>query len=264
MFGDSRVHVTFLDGQAGRDTLSLGRAPARRGQKTSLGIAPPPGGFAASRLFVVTAGPAVRRRRRSGTLRRTAALSRRCRTAAASFASERRGGGIAPRSTPWTGRRAPSRPRRSPSRGVVTGTRHLFNPEGKTTHGQGTAMLPTPALPCSSSASSPSSRGRRRWPRAERPSKAWTARRPQAEGTSVWSTGSPCSGGMVLRRRRRRSWALACMGLKRRGKSNPNFIIGSDADADAPVSPEVRAVAVSPARRGHGLPTICRERSRRV
>ena len=26
-------------------------------------------------------------------------------------------------------------------RGVVTGTRHLFNPEGKTTHGQGTSML---------------------------------------------------------------------------------------------------------------------------
>ena len=32
--------------------------------------------------------------------------------------------------------------------------------------------------------------------------------------------------------------ALAYMGLKRRGKTSPNFIIGSDADADAPVSPD--------------------------
>ena len=28
------------------------------------------------------------------------------------------------------------------------------------------------------------------------------------------------------------------MGLKRRGKTSPNFIIGSDADVDAPVSPD--------------------------
>jgi TonB family protein len=32
--------------------------------------------------------------------------------------------------------------------------------------------------------------------------------------------------------------ALAYMGLKRRGKTSPNFIIGSDAEVDAPVSPE--------------------------
>ena len=44
MFGDSRVHVTFLAAEAGL-TPPPAAAP-RVGQKTSLGIAPPPGGFA--------------------------------------------------------------------------------------------------------------------------------------------------------------------------------------------------------------------------
>ena len=37
-------------------------------------------------------------------------------------------------------------------------------------------------------------------------------------------------GGLIV------GFALVYMGLKRRGKSSSNFIIGSDADADAPVS----------------------------
>ena len=39
-------------------------------------------------------------------------------------------------------------------------------------------------------------------------------------------------GGLIV------GFSLAYMGLKRRGKSSANFIIGSDADADAPVSPD--------------------------
>jgi len=45
MFGDSRVHVTFLEAQQAMTPTPSAPAP-RVGQKTSLGIAPPPGGFA--------------------------------------------------------------------------------------------------------------------------------------------------------------------------------------------------------------------------
>src|SRR5450755_2274318 len=45
MFGDSRVQVTFLDAQQAL-TPPPQAAPPRAAQKTSLGIAPPPGGFA--------------------------------------------------------------------------------------------------------------------------------------------------------------------------------------------------------------------------
>src|SRR3954449_12887722 len=45
MFGDSRVTVTFLDAQQAALTPPPQAAPPRIAQKTSLGIAPPPGGF---------------------------------------------------------------------------------------------------------------------------------------------------------------------------------------------------------------------------
>src|SRR5450755_4191499 len=45
MFGDSRVQVTFLEAQQAL-TPPPQAAPPRVAQRTSLGIAPPPGGFA--------------------------------------------------------------------------------------------------------------------------------------------------------------------------------------------------------------------------
>src|SRR5450432_391483 len=120
-------------------------------------------------------------------------------------------------------------------RGVVTGTRHLYNPEGKSTHGQGTTMLLAGAaamlVAIGVFISVAISVGNEKvayeaWQNAGKESKSF-----------YWQERSPVLavlvfGGIVG------GIALAYMGLKRRGKSSANFVIGSDAEVDAPVSPD--------------------------
>jgi hypothetical protein len=137
MFGDSRVRATFLDANA-QLTPPPAAAPSRVGQKTSLGIAPPPGGFAPPPGYVpsapqpfAAAGPS------SGGFP----------PGGGGFAPPPGGGGYGGGSAMggsadvevMDGSRAMEV--QTVFRGVVTGTRHLFNPEGKSTHGQGTSMV---------------------------------------------------------------------------------------------------------------------------
>ncbi len=120
-------------------------------------------------------------------------------------------------------------------RGVVTGTRHLYNPEGKSTDGQGTAMLyaglAAGLLAVATFVYTAIDVG------AEKARfEAWTTAGKESKAF-IWENHSPASaavvfGGLIG------GLALSYMGLKRRGKESPNFLIGSDADVDAPVSPE--------------------------
>jgi TonB family protein len=120
-------------------------------------------------------------------------------------------------------------------RGVVTNARVLSNPEGKSTHGAGTIMffagIAVAAIALVTFIATAMDVGAEKqayedWQTAGKESK-----------TFVWKSRSPAMdvivfGGFAL------AGALAYMGLKRRGKSNPNFIIGSDAGTDSPVSSE--------------------------
>src|SRR5579863_1162216 len=118
-------------------------------------------------------------------------------------------------------------------RGVVTGTRHLFNPEGKSTHAQGTSMMYAgiagTAIGLIAFIYAAILEGAEKvryedWEAAGKESKSF-----------VWNQPNPIIPilvfvGLIA------GIALVYMGLKRRGKQSPNFVIGSDADVDAPVS----------------------------
>ena len=120
-------------------------------------------------------------------------------------------------------------------RGVVTGTRHLFNPEGKSTHGQGTSMMYAGVAALLIAVATfvfvavdvgAEKVQYEAWQNAGKESKSF-----------YWKERSPAFpvlvfGGMIA------GIALTYMGLKRRGKSTANFVIGSDAEVDAPVSPD--------------------------
>ena len=120
-------------------------------------------------------------------------------------------------------------------RGVVTGTRLLFNPEGKSTHGQGTSMLYAGVLAFVVALATfifvaidvgAEKVAYEAWQTAGKDSKSF-----------YWKERSPVFpvivfGGLVG------GIVLSYMGLKRRGKATANFVIGSDADVDAPVSPD--------------------------
>jgi TonB family protein len=120
-------------------------------------------------------------------------------------------------------------------RSVVIGTRYLSNPEGKSTHGRGTSMLYAGAAILAVSIATfiytaidvGAEKVRYEdWQTAGREAKSF-----------FWKERSPVLpvvvfGGIIA------GLALAYTGLKRRGKSSPNFIIGSDAEVDAPVSPD--------------------------
>jgi TonB family protein len=226
MFGDSRVQVTFLDAQQAL-TPPPQAAPPRAAQKTSLGIAPPPGGFAPPPGYVPSP-PAPQFAAPPST---------------GGFAPPPSFGGMLPSAGPMgaggtdvevmDGSRAMEV--QTIFRGVVTGTRHLFNPEGKSTHGQGTTMLYAGiglflvgiiAFIATAIDVGHEQAAFETWTGGGHEAKdfVWPARSPAA---SVVFFGG-CAAGLVL----------AYMGLKRRGRSNPNFIIGSDAAVDAPVSPE--------------------------
>jgi TonB family protein len=120
-------------------------------------------------------------------------------------------------------------------RGVVTGTRMLFNPEGKSTHGQGTSMLLAGVvailLALGTFIYTAVDVG------AEKNQyDAWLAAGKESK-SFIWKERSPVAavivfGGILG------GLSLSYMGMKRRGKSNANFVIGSDAEVDAPVSPD--------------------------
>src|SRR5262249_53714738 len=120
-------------------------------------------------------------------------------------------------------------------RGVVTNARVLSNPEGKSTHGAGTGMFVAGvvtglvALVVFIATALDVGAEKKRyedWQTAGREAKDF-----------VWQQRSPAMdvvvfGGLLA------AGVLSYMGLKRRGKSNANFIIGSESAADAPVSQE--------------------------
>lgn len=120
-------------------------------------------------------------------------------------------------------------------RGVVTNARVLSNPEGKSTHGAGTGMffagIAVAVIALVTFIATAMDVGAEKlayeaWQTAGKESKnfAWKSRSPALDVLVF--------GGFLL------GGALAYMGLKRRGKMNPNFVIGSDAGADSPVSPD--------------------------
>src|SRR3954469_9064747 len=120
-------------------------------------------------------------------------------------------------------------------RGVVTGTRHLFNPEGKNTHSQGTSMvyaglgLAVVALGMFVATAMDVGAEKVRY-------EQWQAAGKESKGF-IWKDRSPATaaivfGGLLA------GGVLSYMGLKRRGRTNPNFLVGSDGDVDAPVSPD--------------------------
>jgi TonB family protein len=224
MFGDSRVVVTFLEAQAALTPPPQAAAP-RVQQKTALGMAPPPGGWVAA---AAPAGPHAPSFAPPPTAYAPPPQ-------APAYAAPSFGGGNAASAEVdlMDGSRAMEV--QTVFRGVVTGTRHLFNPEGKSTHSQGTSMMyagmaaaligiiafVTLAIDIGHEKAA---------------FEQWTTSGQEAK-TFPWKSRSPATavfffGGIIL------GIALPYMGLKRRGKTSPNFIIGSDAEVDAPVSPE--------------------------
>jgi hypothetical protein len=226
MFGDSRVQVTFLEAQQAL-TPPPQAAPPRVAQKTSLGIAPPPGGFAPPPGY--SPSPPAQQY---------------APPPAQQYAPPAGGGGFGPPPGGYGGGASAEVEVMDGSRamevqtvfrGVVTGTRHLFNPEGKSTHSQGTTMMYAGIAAafigiimfCVTAMDVGAEKNA---------FEAWTNGGQDAK-TFIWKSRSSgpgviVFGGIAL------GLALTYMGLKRRGKTSPNFIIGSDAEVDAPVSPE--------------------------
>ena len=120
-------------------------------------------------------------------------------------------------------------------RGVVTGTRHLYNPEGKSTHAQGTSML------YAGLAAAVVGLGLFVVTALDVGHEKEAFEKHTADGKEaksfIWKDRSPASAGIVVVGLLG-AVVLSYMGLKRRGKVNANFVIGSDAAVDAPVSPE--------------------------
>lgn len=119
-------------------------------------------------------------------------------------------------------------------RGVVTNARVLSSPDGKSTHGAGTGMffagIALGVVALISFVATAMDVG------AEKEAyEQWQTAGNEAK-SFIWKSRSAAMdvvvfGGFIL------GGTLAYMGLKRRGRINPNFIIGSDAGADAPVDP---------------------------
>ena len=214
MFGDCRVIVTFGDAMSAQATP----APQAWG-----------GGRRRRRRLRAPRRWRTRRRRSSSTRRRPSSpIGSRSRT---------------PR------RRSRARPARAPrSRFTTVRARWRCRPSSA-------ASSPEPATcsirkgrtprpgdvdayaglrpPCSRSGRSST----RRWTSARRrPLRAVDHGRPGREDFT-WKDRSAGSGAIVFGGLFG-SIVLAYMGLKRRGKTSPNFLVGSDGDVDAPVSSE--------------------------
>ncbi|HET6281310.1 MAG TPA: AgmX/PglI C-terminal domain-containing protein [Polyangia bacterium] len=206
MFGESRVVITFLAAQYA-DTA----APAPRAGRPAAGYVPPPPptGFAAPPPQQSYAAP-----------QHTSLAAGGVNPAAAEVEVHDGSSAIEVQTI---------------YRDVVIGTRHLFNPQGKSTHSQGTGMLygglALAAISILVFVATAISVGKEK---AE--FEKWTNAGKEAKNFP-WQPRS-LGGDLVVFGGIAASLALCYMGLKRRGKTSPNFIIGSDADIDAPVSPD--------------------------
>jgi TonB family protein len=120
-------------------------------------------------------------------------------------------------------------------RGVVTNTRHLTDPTGKSTAGQSKAFIAAGivavaiALVTFFFAIINGGREKERYDKfvgdgGESKNFQWERQSPALDVTVF--------GGLIL------GISLVYMGLKRRTKSTPNYVIGSDTVADTPVAPE--------------------------
>jgi TonB family protein len=128
-------------------------------------------------------------------------------------------------------------------RGIVINTRHLIDATGKSTAGQAKAFIAAGVLfvllALATFVSMIASAGHE---------KAKYEQFLSAGGDSKnfqWTRSSPALDFMVLGGFAI-GIALASMGLKRRAETTPNFIIGSDSKADAPVAKEFVGVAAFP------------------
>src|SRR6185295_10421445 len=218
MFGDSRVLVTFLDAASAQLTPPPQAAPSPRAAKTSMGLGgyapPPPTSFAPP--------PAQQ-------------------YAAPSYSAPAGGGGgggfsmaspgVGAEVEVHDGTRAMEV--QTVFRGVVTGARHLFNPEGKSTHGQGTSMvyagLGAAVVALGLFVATAMDVGSEKLQYEQ-----WQAAGKESKNFH-WKDRSPATAGLVFGGFLA-GLVLTYMGLKRRGKTSPNFLIGSDGDVDAPVS----------------------------
>jgi hypothetical protein len=246
MFGESRVIVSFLEAQAAVAPPPQAAAPAPRGGRTNAGgfappmqappaqaYVPPPGAYAPppqqayapppqqayapppQQAYVPPPGPQYAPPPAQDY----------------SAAPTAMGGGSSADVEVHDGTRAMEV--QTIFRDVVIGTRHLSNPTGKSTHGQGTAMMfagiGLVLIALITFVVTAVDVGREKaayeaWQAAGKESKAFQwEHRSSLPDVMVF-------GGLIV------GFSLAYMGLKRRGKSTANFIIGSDADADAPVS----------------------------
>jgi TonB family protein len=216
MFGDCRVVVTFMEGAGVQETPP---PQAAWGGRPSGGFAPPP-----------TAAYAPPPQQQAYAPPPDPAYQQQAYAPPPSFAGAP---GAGAEVEVHDGSRAMEV--QTVFRGVVTGTRHLFNPEGKSTHGQGTSMMYGGILAFVIALATfifvaidvgAEKVQYEAWQNAGKESKSF-----------FWKERSPVLpvivfGGLVA------GIALSYMGLKRRGKATANFVIGSDADVDAPVSPD--------------------------
>jgi TonB family protein len=237
MFGESRVIVSFLEAQVA-EAPPPEQAPGPRGGRTNAGgfaptmQMPPQQGYAPppqqayvpppTQQYVPPPQPQFAPPQQD--------------YAQASYAAPAMGGGGNPAGAEvevHDGSRAMEV--QTIYRDVVIGTRHLFNPSGKSTHSQGTSMVYAGAalvlVALATFVATAVDVGKEKtdfeeWQAAGKETKAfpWKSR-TAAPDAMVF-------GGLLV------GFSLAYMGLKRRGKTSANFIIGSDADADAPVSPD--------------------------
>jgi TonB family protein len=216
MFGDCRVVVTFMEGAGVQETPP---PQAAWGGRPAGGFAPPP-----------TAAYAPPPQQQAYAAPADPAYQQQAYAPPPSFAGAP---GAGAEVEVHDGSRAMEV--QTVFRGVVTGTRHLFNPEGKSTHGQGTSMMYggiaafIVALATFIFVAVDVGAEKVQY-------EAWQAAGKESK-SFFWKDRSPVLpvivfGGLVA------GIALSYMGLKRRGKATANFVIGSDADVDAPVSPD--------------------------
>ena len=238
MFGESRVIVSFLEAQAAVAPPPQAAAPGPRGGRTNAGGFAPPMQAPPAQAYVPPPQPAYAPPPQQAYVPPPGPqyappppVQDYAQQASSYSAAPAMGAGSNGDVEVQDGTRAMEV--QTIFRDVVIGTRHLSNPTGKSTHGQGTAMLLAGiglvVVALITFVATAVDVGREKtayedWQTAGKESKAfpWKSR-SAAPDTVVF-------GGLLV------GFSLAYMGLKRRGKSSANFIIGSDADADAPVS----------------------------
>jgi TonB family protein len=246
MFGESRVLVTFLEAQVATAPVPTPQQVAPRGGRTAGGYAPNPGmpqqpapmAPPTAQAYVppptqAYAPPPQQAYVPPPTQAYAPPPQQQAYAApAASFAG---GGGSPAGAEVEVHDGSHAMEVQTIYRDVVIGTRHLYNPSGKTTHGQGTGMLYAgillAAVALVTFVATAVDVGKEKadyeqWQTAGKESKAfpWKSRTALPDVIVF--------GGLIA------GFSLAYMGLKRRGKTSANFIIGSDAEVDAPVSPD--------------------------